>query len=144
LYRYIAFLLLVVYTELDLPKFFAEEMAKQKRIAEEPLAVLSATDVYQLEASADEDIFARSQAKEKRKKRTAEEPIPRMKLTLTKKAELEKAVSELCTEQYKLGFKNAQAQAALLCPVGTDLSAMNLLKRVKNGEIVSDDDDEEE
>lgn len=79
------------------------------------------------------------------KKKTAEEPIPRMKLALTKKSELEKAVSdELFSEQYKLDFKNAQAQAALLCPVCTDLSAMNLLKRVKNGEIVSDDDEEEE
>jgi len=78
------------------------------------------------------------------KKRTAEEPIPRMKLALAKKVELEKAVTELFTEQYKLGFKSAQAQATLLCPVGTDIFAMNLLKRVKNDEIVSDDDEEEE
>jgi hypothetical protein len=78
------------------------------------------------------------------KKRTTEEPIPRMKLALTKKSELEKAVSELFTEQYKLDFKNAQAKVALLCPVGTDLYAMNFLKRVKNGEIISDDDDDEE
>jgi hypothetical protein len=39
--------------------------------------------------------------------------------------------------QYKRGFKNAQAQAALLCPVRTDLSAMNMFKRVNNGQIVS-------
>ncbi|CAJ2679291.1 unnamed protein product [Trifolium pratense] len=93
---------------------------------------------------ADEDLPNRSQAKEKRKKRTAKESIPRLKLALTKKAELEKVVSELCTAQYKLGFKNAQAQAVLLSSVGDDLSAMNMLKVVKNGEIVSDDEEEEE
>jgi len=47
-------------------------------------------------------------------------------------------------KRQSLSFKSAQGQAALLCPVGTDLSAMNLHKSVKNGEIVSDEDEEEE
>ncbi|XP_045814309.1 uncharacterized protein LOC123907898 [Trifolium pratense] len=63
---------------------------------------------------------------------------PKVGLSLTKKPDLEAAT------QYIHGFKNAQAQPALFCCAGTDHSAMDMFKRLCNGEIHSDDEKEED